>query len=307
MELPKKINKNEIALSKIPFGTKAIDVRRQMFKISNVVNSLIGSDKYVFAASVKTLISEIDDKTLIEKTSQMFKFIAIDVGYRIPSDMIEWQYTCTRLVDVLKRYYSDLTLSEIKLAFEMATMGQLNEWLPKDSQGNADKNHYQQFNADYFAKIINAYKNKRNNVFAKAYDALPQQDSITDEQNKYYSNETKSGLILSFIEYKYHNKVYNMSSIRQMLYYNLLVRVGLADAIDISNDDLKNALSETLTQIAKGMVNYYEAIHIRKRGIEHETVKVAALGFSEKRMLFKAFDEMISDEIQIKDYIKIEI
>ena len=305
MNLPEKTNK-EIALSN-NFGNKAIDVRRQMFKISDVVNSLVGPDKFIFAASLKIPISEIDDETLIEKTSQMFKFIAIDVGYRIPTDIVEWQYTCTRLVDVLKSYYSDLTLTEIKLAFEMGTVGKLNEWLPKDSQGNPDKNHYQQFNADYFAKIINAYRNKRNSVFAKAYDALPQQDNITDEQKKYYSDSIKSGLIISYLEYKYRGKVIDMSPISQMLYYNLLAKVGLADAIEINNDDLHNALSETLTKIAKGMVNYYEAIHIRKQGIEHETVKVTAIGFSEKRMLFKAFDEMIIDEIQINDYIKTEI
>lgn len=77
-------------------------------------------------------------------------------------------------MDILKRYYSDMTLADIKMAFELATTGELDEYLPKDKQGNPDKNHYQQFNADYFAKILKAYKQKQTDVIDKAYKAIPE-------------------------------------------------------------------------------------------------------------------------------------
>lgn len=32
-----------------------------------------------------------------------------------------------------------MTLADIKLAFELATTGELDDYLPKDSQGNPDK------------------------------------------------------------------------------------------------------------------------------------------------------------------------
>ena len=305
--LPEKRKEVAIALRNPPPGTKAIDIRRQMVDIPEVATALTGVDKFVFVASTKTLIAEIDDETMVNKTSQMFKFIAIDVGFRIPTDLTEWQYICTRLVDLIKRYYSDLTLADIKLAFEMATMGELNQWLPKDGQGNPDKNHYQQFNADYFAKILNAYKHKRNDVIGKAMYALPKpSDEMTPEQKKYYSNKTKIEMILSYWEYKYTGNVSNMNPIREMLYYNRLVDVGLADSIVITDEDKQIALQKTLSRIAKGMVNPYEAGHIRRQGVEHETVKVAAIGVSERRTLYNAFDEMIREEIQITDFIKLE-
>lgn len=305
--LPEKRKEVAIAIYNPQPGTKAIDIRRQMVQLPEIAKALTGVDKFVFVASTKTLISDIDDETMVNKTSQMFKFIAMDVGFRIPTDLTEWQYICTRLVDLLKRYYSDLTLADIKLAFEMATMGELNQWLPKDSQGNPDKNHYQQFNADFFAKILNAYKHKRNNVIGKAFEALPKpSDEITPEQIKYYSNQTKAKLILAYWEYKYTGSVSNMNPIREMLYYNRLVDVGLADSIVITDEDKQIALQQTLSRIAKGMVNQYEAGHIRRQGVEHETVKVAAIGVSKRRTLYNAFDEMIREEIQITDFIKLE-
>ena len=200
--LPEKRKEVAIAIYNPPLGTKAIDIRRQMVQLPEIAKALTGVDKFVFVASTKTLISDIDNETMVNKTSQMFKFIAMDVGFRIPTDLTEWQYICTRLVDLLKRYYSNLTLADIKLAFEMATMGELNQWLPKDSQGNPDKNHYQQFNADFFAKILNAYKHKRNNVIGKAFEALPKpSDEMTPEQIKYYSNQKKAKLIFAYWEY----------------------------------------------------------------------------------------------------------
>lgn len=154
-------------------GTKAIAVRRQMVELPEVAKALNPVEKYIFAASTKTQICEMDDETLVAKTGQMFRFIAIDVGFRIPTEPNDWAYICTRLLDILKKYYSLLTLAEIKLAFELATTGELNNYLPRDSNGNPDKNHYQQFNADYFAKILNAYRRKRDMTISKAYEALP--------------------------------------------------------------------------------------------------------------------------------------
>ena len=54
------------------------------------------------------------------------------------------------------------------------------------------------------------------------------------------------------------------------------------------------------------MVNPYEAGRIRRHGVEHKTVMVAAIGVSERRTLYNTFDKMIREEIQITDFIKFE-
>ena len=80
--LPQKADAQNIALAiynPTP-GTKAIDIRRQMLQLPEVAKSLSGVEKYIFAASTKMQIADIDDGTLIAKTGQMFRFIAMTSG-----------------------------------------------------------------------------------------------------------------------------------------------------------------------------------------------------------------------------------
>ena len=104
-------------------GTKAIEVRRRMVQLPEVAKALNPVEKYVFAASTKTPIAEIDDAKLVENLSLLFKRIAIDVGYIIPQNENDWNYIQSRLLDILKRYYSDMTLADIKMAFNWRRPG----------------------------------------------------------------------------------------------------------------------------------------------------------------------------------------
>lgn len=86
--LPEKKNNlpvaRENAVAILYSGTaKAIDVRRAMVELPEVAKALTTVEKYIFAASTKKQIAEIDDETLIAKTGQMFRFIAMDVGFII--------------------------------------------------------------------------------------------------------------------------------------------------------------------------------------------------------------------------------
>jgi hypothetical protein len=142
-----------VALAIYNRNADAITLRRKMVNFPEVAQALNQTEKFVFVASTKTPIAQIDQQTLISKTKQMFKFIAMDVGFKIP-DGEDWTYTRTRLYDLLRKYYSQLTLAEVKLAFELSVTGELDDFLPKNSSGQADKNHYQQFNAAYFTKML---------------------------------------------------------------------------------------------------------------------------------------------------------
>lgn len=139
----------------------------------------------------------------------MFRFIAMDVGFIIPTEnRDDWTYICTRLLDLLKRYYSQLTLSEVKLAFELLITGELDDYLPKDRDGNAERKHYQQFNADYFAKVLNAYRRKQNGVIHKAYKALPEpKKELTPQQIRQFEIQRQWRNRYIFLCYKYTGKL----------------------------------------------------------------------------------------------------
>lgn len=303
--LPEKVNTQSVALAiynPTP-GTKAIDIRRQMVQLPEVAKSLSGVEKYIFAASTKTQIAEIDDATLVAKTGQMFRFIALDVGYIIPTNKDDWAYICTRLLDILKKYYSQMTLADIKLAFELATTGELDDYLPKDRNGQPDKAHYQQFNADYFAKILNAYRRKQNGVIHKAYQALPEpKKELTPEQKRYYHNDIESRNRLAFLQYKYTGRV-DFGIAGEMFVYDWLVKVGLADTVKETEDDRREALGRFLARAARGFVNEFTVYHVRKDGTKSKEIDYTAFEVARRKEIIKAFDRMIADGLQVDNYL----
>lgn len=304
--LPEKVNTQSVALAiynPTP-GTKAIDIRRQMLQLPEFAKSLSGVEKYIFAASTKMQIADIDDGTLIAKTGQMFRFIAMDVGYIIPTNPEDWAYICTRLLDILKKYYSQMTLADIKLAFELATTGELDDYLPKDSQGNPDKKHYQQFNAYYFAKILNAYRRKQNGVIHKAYKALPEpKKELTPQQIRQFEIQRQWRNRYIFLCYKYTGKLI-LGLTDDMFLYEWLQKCGLADDVQVKEDDRKEAFARYMQRVSRGMINQYTAFQVRRKGTESPEIDFTAFEVARKKEIIKAFDRMISEEMQVDNYMK---
>ena len=307
--LPETVNTQSVALAiynPTP-GTKAIDIRRQMLQLPEVAKSLSGVEKYIFAASTKMQIADIDDGTLIDKTGQMFRFIAMDVGYIIPTNSEDWAYICTRLLDILKKYYSQMTLADIKLAFELATTGELDDYLPKDSQGNPDKKHYQQFNADYFAKILNAYRRKQNGVIHKAYKALPEpKKELTPQQIRQFEIQRQWRNRYIFLCYKYTGKL-KLGLTDDMFLYEWLQMCGLADDVQVKEDDRKEAFARYMQRVARGMINQYTAFQVRRKGTESPEIDFTAFEVARKKEIIKAFDRMIAEEMQVDNYMKFQV
>lgn len=307
--LPETVNTQSVALAiynPTP-GTKAIDIRRQMLQLPEVAKSLSGVEKYIFAASTKMQIADIDDGTLIAKTGQMFRFIAMDVGYIIPTNPEDWTYICTRLLDILKKYYSQMTLADIKLAFELATTGELDDYLPKDSQGNPDKKHYQQFNADYFAKILNAYRRKQNGVIHKAYKALPEpKKELTPQQIRQFEIQRQWRNRYIFLCYKYTGKLI-LGLTDDMFLYEWLQKCGLADDVQVKEDDRKEAFARYMQRVARGMINQYTAFQVRLEGTESPEIDFTAFEVARKKEIIKAFDRMIAEEMQVDNYMRFQV
>ena len=192
-----------------------------------------------------------------------------------------------------------MTLADIKLAFELATTGELDEYLPKDSQGNPDKKHYQQFNADYFAKILNAYRRKQNGVINKAYKALPEpKKELSPEQIRYYRNQSVMTCLMCFLRYKYTGRlVFGLTD--EMFVYNWLLGVRLADEVKETEDDRKEAYNRFLTRAARGFVNEFTVYHVRKQGTQSPEIDFTAFEVARKKEIIKAFDRMIAEEMQV--------
>lgn len=284
-------------------GTKAIDVRRQIAVLPEVANALTQVEKYVFDASTKTQIAELDEKVFAEKATQILRFVAMDVGYNIPQNATDWGYIQIRLLDIIKRYYSQLTLTDLKLAFELATTGELDDYLPKDSKGKPDKNHYQNFNADYFAKILNAYKRKQSEVVEKAYNAVPKpKKEISPDEIRYYENIRKQTNQRIFLRYKYRGELI-FGILDERLIYDWLLSVGLANPVAETEQDRKQALTRFLDKAARNMLEPYKVFDIRTKGINSPEIDFTAFEIARRREIIKTFDYMIENEIYVNNYL----
>lgn len=284
----------------------AVVVRREMAKIPAVMDALGPVERSVFLASTDKTIAEYDANELSIELAKALKWIAKDVGYRA-TDESERGYLVVRVAEILKRYYDGLTMRDFKMAFEMSITGELDDYLPKGRDGQADRGHYQQFNAEYVCKILNAYKYRRAAVLKKANDAMPPEPEkpITPEQAKELRNRTKQDCINAFEQFKANGCMPDISPIGEMLYYELLTDAGLAPEIVVTIDEQKQILQRTINQLARrGMVG--DMRRLEQAGPDAPELQHGAFTIARQKALKAAFTKMVANGINITDYIKLD-
>ena len=124
-----------------PVKKSAVMIRRELIGNADVMGALTPVERAVFLASTAMTIAEITPSELANELRTALKWICKDVGYRI-QDEADSQYLVIRTTEILKRYYSNLTLKDFRMAFEMSITGQLDEFLPRNRDGKADRGHY---------------------------------------------------------------------------------------------------------------------------------------------------------------------
>lgn len=287
------------AIQKVNYTGKAIDVRKNMLNIEPVMQALTRPERMIFYASTQKSISDFTQQDLIVKLGNMVHMIAKDAGIKEIDE-----YDVTRFADLLNKYYRDMSLMEIKLAFEMMMAGELDAYLPKDRHGNPDRSHYQTFNVAYITKAINAYKCKSEDVEAKAYSAMPAEESvITEYQKERYASNIKRMTIDAFLQYKYTNRI-NLGILNCLLIYNELEKAGIAEPVQITDADKQQAVRRLLKKGQDGLINNFVVQCIRKMQTKHSAVDAEALIIARNRAILKSFDVLVKNEIQITNYIR---
>lgn len=284
----------------------AVVVRREMAKIPAVMDALGPVERSVFLASTDKTIAEYDANELSIELAKALKWIAKDVGYRA-TDESERGYLVVRVAEILKRYYDGLTMRDFKMAFEMSITGELDDFLPRGRDGQPDRGHYQQFNAEYICKILNAYRYRRAAVLRKANDAMPPEPEkqITPEELRQLHNATKTKCIQAFEFYKENGRLPAISPIAEMLFYNLLAAVGLADKIEITLANQKEMWQRTINAYARcGCVG--DVRRLKESGTDDPELEHGSFLLARRKALAATFRRMVEQEINIADYIKFE-
>lgn len=154
---------------------------KELTLVSTVQQQLAIAGKTVTPAEDKILsaqsalkIRKMDADQVRSELSNVMRFVSIDLGIRSGADDFDRKYMEARFLQIVTSYFPDLTVSEIKIAFEMLIVGELDEYLPKNSDGSPRREHYQYFNADFVSRVLNAYRKRKNALNGKITLLLPE-------------------------------------------------------------------------------------------------------------------------------------
>lgn len=279
-------------------------IRREMAKLPEIINSLEPIERAVFLASTAKTIAEFTSSELAAELATTLKWICKDVGYRV-QDESDRQYLIIRTAEILKRYYGNLSLNDFRMAFEMSITGELDEFLPKGRDGQADRGHYQQFNAEYICKVLNAYKARRAWVLKKANDIVPHDAQRRNpDVEKMYEREMKRELVLAYEAFKNSGKMPPITAIEEMLYYKVLAAVGLAPEIEVTKEEQKQILLRTIfDMMANGFVA--DAKRLENAGTDAPELQHGAFVLARRKALENAFSDMVLKGVELTDYVEI--
>lgn len=275
--------------------------RKEMLKIAEVSSSLTKIENIIFQASTNIPIGEIDHKEFMKFLVGFFYILPKDLGLKeIPTTQ-----DVTRIFEYLLKFYSDLSCSEIKTAFELVMVGELDEHLPKGRDGKADRNHYQQFSLEYMTKILNAYKRRKGETIYKAIKSVPdERPEPSDSEKMFYKNSLYTDIIKHFSDYKASGKF--VENVDAWLYYDVLDNLGLAVGTHVSDDEKNAAVQSLLRKVSHGAINSFVGECIRNQKENHALVENEACVIARKRALKNTYDKMIFDEIDITEFLIIK-
>lgn len=263
-------------------------------------------DNWVVDASLKPSISEIEDKELTESIGTVVKYVCKDLGITQMNNPAEIQYSATRFVGMLKRHYKDLTVSDVKLAFELLEVGELDTYLPKNRSGEADREHYQLFNVKFYTKVLAAYRKYKSRVWGKAQKAYGQKEVLLLQQIPEEDRKKNHAVTIEQIHKAFYNYKDNGTPVNFILsiFIKEFISAGLLELPAPTKEQIKKAYTKTIMEgnISREQRKIIVAdYNIGK--LPHE-VKTGAQAIANNQIIMDYFDALIKTETDIKTVIK---
>jgi len=223
-------------------------------------------------------IGELSEEELSSSVSTLVMGITKMVGIKKIDE-----YQATLFHQFLRKYFFYLSVKEIKLAFELSIIGELNNYLPRDKNGTPDIQHYQNFSMEYVSKILKAYRKKRS------FTRLKQKELPEARVNKEtIRKEIIKDLINSFE--KYRDEGIKPTFILPFVQLRYLKEYGVIDFVKEPDEATKRRMLENILQ---------QEIFTRK---SKEQLKQRAEKFSYYERIIEVFDELIKNGENLKDY-----
>lgn len=275
-----------------PPRQSAVTIALQKLADTNTAQ-LSNVDALILAAVKNATIGEMLPSAVTSAVNKMFHFISIDIGYKKPAEDAEWQYIVVRLSDVLKRHFYDLTIEDVKTAFELLTVGDLDNYLPTNSSGEPDRSHYQNLNAEYLCKVLRAYKKRRDVAYTNIKAAQPKpQKALPPQPTKTPAEKTRE----CYDNYKATGKLTFQIPPDDVKIANFLTEKGLMATVEVTDADKEKAFALYKAENELGWHNDYAAKWIIREGKDARELQPKAYKIALSRCIKAAFDEIVSRE-----------
>lgn len=280
--------------------------RKSIARNADVMGALLPVERSLFLASTDKSIEDYTSVQLAKELRDALQWIAKDVGFR-PTNESDSQYLVVRCTEILKRYYRELSLKDFRMAFEMCLTGELDAYLPKNREGQPERSHYQNFNAEYICRILNAYRNRRGDVFRKVAAKMPAENDseMTQEAKRRLEQKARQYLFAAYAKYLETN-VLEASPIQEIIFYSILADNGLATPIEVIDNERKTVLNKILMDLTMRGAPYGELCRVKERGYKARGVESGAFQSARRKALEKTFADLKEQKINLEDYVRIE-
>lgn len=266
-------------------------------------------EKMVINSAINPTIENLESTNpleLIRKIGTVSEFICKDLGIKTRYDTEEMTYSATRFLMILKTHFKDLTIQDIKLAFELLEVGQLDEFLPYNKNGIPDREHYQTFNVRFYSKVLNAFKNYKSNIFGKGHRkiiSLQQagESIITPKQRKENSQETIEDIYTAFNAYKFKGIIPRFIL---SIFINKLIERGLIDLPKVTKSDIKKAKDSIIKNKSVIQAEKSSLIKDYHNGLIGSKIENIAQIDVNNRAISEWFDSLIKNKTNIKSILK---
>ena len=279
---------------------KIIENRKVLLQNNEVLSQLGEIDLLITEKGINIPIKDMDRLYVSNTLTAMSVNILMDIGIKKAEP-----YEIGRFVDVVMRYYKRFSLNEIKLAFELLLLGELDYYLPKDSKGQPDKNHFQSFSFEYISKVLRAYGKRRDKTWHKAHLALPANDrkEPTEQDRKESRERFERDIKKAFDLYKSEQE--KITIFIPAYWVQFLHEKGfIKEAPELSKDTIQ----EVFENIKKGIgfIDERDKIEIEKQFKNnqiHPTLLRKANNQYYYDLIYKFFDYLIKNEKDLNELL----
>jgi hypothetical protein len=281
---------------------KVVDLRMEILDSDEVREGMYDLELRVAEAGTRTPIRALSDEELTAEISETIEFIVRDLGIK------KWKgddaaYDSSRFFKMLKDYYFKMSYRQVELAFELLMVGKLDEWLPKNAGGGADRGHYQSFSFEFVSKVLNAFVQYDRKLWSKARALLPEKtEEISDTDKREHREFFINDIWKKF--YLYRDEEVPLNFLLPSLVIQEMQNQGVVSG---RPQVLPDTYNDTKKRLQNSSVGFSEKISILKEtesGRDH-VMRVAQIE-EDRKAIRAVFDQIIRQGLEIEDVIKID-